>query len=150
VSLYREAGRTSWRALVAAAVIALLVGGAAGYAIGRSSAPDPSLADQVADLKGRLAPAREAIELTTTEYPQAVRDGKIVAPTEYQAAKADVARARVSIAAALADLRAVDAARAQRLQETVAALGTAVDRRVATSEVDELARAVSNALGSGN
>jgi hypothetical protein len=25
-----------------------------------------------------------------------------------------------------------------------------VDRRVATSEVDELARAVSNALGSGN
>lgn len=150
MSLYREAGRTSWRALVAAAVIALLVGGAAGYAIGRSSAPDPSLADQVADLKGRLAPAREAIELTTTEYPQAVRDGKIVAPTEYQAAKADVARARVSIAAALADLRAVDAARAQRLQETVAALGTAVDRRVATSEVDELARAVSNALGSGN
>ena len=150
MSLYREAGRTSWRALVAAAVIALLVGGAAGYAIGRSSAPDPSLADQVADLKGRLAPAREAIELTTTEYPQAVRDGKIVAPTEYQAAKADVARARDSIAAALADLRAVDAARAQRLQETVAALGTAVDRRVATSEVDELARAVSNALGSGN
>jgi fumarylacetoacetate (FAA) hydrolase family protein len=150
VSLYREAGRTSWRALVAAAVIALLVGAAAGYAIGRSSAPDPSLADQVADLKGRLAPAREAIELTTTEYPQAVRDGKIVAPTEYQAAKADVARARDSIAAALADLRAVDAARAQRLQETVAALGTAVDRRVATSEVDELARAVSNALGSGN
>jgi len=150
VSLYREAGRTSWRALVAAAVIALLVGAAAGYAIGRSSAPDPSLADQVADLKGRLAPAREAIELTTTEYPQAVRDGKIVAPTEYQAAKADIARARDSIAAALADLRAVDAARAQRLQETVAALGTAVDRRVATSEVDELARAVSNALGSGN
>jgi fumarylacetoacetate (FAA) hydrolase family protein len=150
VSLYREAGRTSWRALVAGVVIALLVGGAAGYAIGRSSAPDPSLADQVADLQGRLAPAREAIELTTTEYPQAVRDGKIVAPTEYQAAKADVARARDSIAAALADLRAVDAARAQRLQETVAALGTAVDRRVATSEVDELARAVSNALGSGN
>ena len=150
MSLYREAGRTSWRALVAGVVIALLVGGAAGYAIGRSSAPDPSLADQVADLQGRLAPAREAIELTTTEYPQAVRDGKIVAPTEYQAAKADVARARDSIAAALADLRAVDAARAQRLQETVAALGTAVDRRVATSEVDELARAVSNALGSGN
>ena len=150
MSLYREAGRTSWRALVAGVVIALLVGGAAGYAIGRSSAPDPSLADQVADLQGRLAPAREAIELTTTEYPQAVRDGKIVAPTEYQAAKADVARARDSIAAALADLRAVDAARAQRLKETVAALGTAVDRRVATSEVDELARAVSNALGSGN
>ena len=150
MSLYREAGRTSWRALVAGVVIALLVGGAAGYAIGRSSAPDPSLADQVADLQGRLAPAREAIELTTTEYPQAVRDGKIVAPTEYQAAKADVARARDSIAAALADLRAVDAARAQRLQETVAALGAAVDRRVATSQVDELARAVSNELLSGN
>ena len=131
-------------------MIALLVGGGAGYAIGRSSAPDPSLADQVADLQGRLAPAREAIELTTTEYPQAVRDGKIVAPTEYQAAKADVARARDSIAAALADLRAVDAARAQRLQETVAALGAAVDRRVATSQVDELARAVSNELLSGN
>jgi ABC-type sulfate transport system permease component len=150
VSLYRQAGRTSWRVAVAAAVIALLVGGAAGYAIGRSSAPEPSLADQVADLKGRLAPAREAIELTTTEYPQAVRAGEIVAPTEYQAAKADVARARDSIAAALADLRAVDAARARRLQETVAALGAAVDRRVATSQVDELARAVSNELESGN
>jgi len=150
MSLYREAGRTSWRALLAVGVITLLVGGAAGYAIGRSSAPEPSLADQVADLKGRLEPAREAIELTTTEYPQAVRDGKVVEPTEYQAAKADVARARDSIAAALADLRAVDAARAQRLQETIAALGAAVDQRVATSQVDELARSVSDALGSGN
>jgi len=150
MSLYREAGRTSWRALLAVGVITLLVGGAAGYAIGRSSAPEPSLADQVADLKGRLEPAREAIELTTTEYPQAVRDGKVVEPTEYQAAKADIARARDSIASALADLRAVDAARAQRLQETIAALGTAVDQRVASSQVDELARSVSNALGSGN
>ena len=150
MSLYREAGRTSWRALLAVGVVTLLVGGAAGYAIGRSSAPEPSLADQVADLKGRLEPAREAIELTTTEYPQAVRDGKVVEPTEYQAAKADVARARDSIAAALADLRAVDAARAQRLQETIAALGTAVDQRVATSQVDELARSVSDALGSSN
>jgi hypothetical protein len=146
VSLYREARRGSWRSLAAVGAIAVLAGGAAGYALGRSSAPDPSLAEQVADVEERLAPAREAIELTTTEYPQAVRGGKVVAPTEYQAAKSDVGRARDAVADVLSDLRAVDAARARRLQQAIAALAAAVDGRVAREQVDRLARDASDAL----
>ena len=110
MSLYRQAGRTSGRTLLIAAAVALLVGLVAGYALGRGTAPESTLADQVADLRTTLGPASEGIELSATEYPQAVRNGRIVAPTEYQAAKADVQRAKDAVAAARADVRALDLA----------------------------------------
>jgi len=109
MSLYRQAGRTSGRTLVIAAVVALVVGLAGGYAIGRATAPKPTLADKVADLRSSLGPAQEGIELSATEYPQAVRDGRIVAPTEYAAAQSDVQRARDAISGARADVHVLDA-----------------------------------------
>src|SRR5919202_3674582 len=110
MSLYRQAGRTSGRTLAIAAVVALVVGLAGGYALGRATAPKPTLAEQVADLRTALGPAQEGLELSATEYPQAVRGGRVVAPTEYAAAKADVQRAKDAIAGARADLRALQPA----------------------------------------
>jgi hypothetical protein len=146
MSLYRQARGSSPRVLVVVGVVAVLVGGLAGFALGRSSAPDPSLADQVADLRERLAPAGEAIELTTTEYPQAVEGDRVVEPTEYQAAKSDVQRARDTVASAYADLEAVDPAAADRLRRAVAALGAGVARRASEGQVDRLARLARDAL----
>ena len=60
MSLYRQAGRTSGRTLIIAAVVALVVGLAGGYALGRATAPKPTLADKVADLRSALGPPRRA------------------------------------------------------------------------------------------
>ena len=146
MSLYRQAGRTSGRTLAIAAVAALVIGLAAGFALGRSTAPKATLADKVADVRAGLAPAREGIELSATEYGQAVRGGRVVAPTEYSAAKADVQRAADAIAASRADRRALDSARATALERSVADLRAAVSRRADPAAVRRLATAASAAL----
>jgi hypothetical protein len=146
MSLYRQAGRTSGRTLAIAAVVALVIGLAAGFALGRATAPEPTLADKVADLRAKLAPAREGIELSATEYSQAVRDGRVVAPTEYSAAKADVQRVADALASSRADLRALDATRATALEKAVADLQAAVSRRADLATVRRLAVAASAQL----
>jgi hypothetical protein len=146
MSLYRQAGRASGRTLAIAAVVAAVAGVVAGFAVGRLTAPEPTLADKVADLRATLAPAREGIELSATEYAQAVRHGRVVAPTEYGAAKADVQRAADAVAAARADLRALGAARAAGLEKSVAALQAAVGRRADLATVRRLAGAASAQL----
>ena len=87
MSLYRQPGRTAPARSLIAAAVALSSGSSRGFALGRSTAPEPTLADKVADLRATLAPPREGVELCATEYPQAVRDGQVVAPTEYAAAQ---------------------------------------------------------------
>jgi hypothetical protein len=153
MSLYRQAGRASGRTLAIAAVVACLAGLAAGFAVGRLTAPEPTLADKVADVRAKLAPAREGIELSATEYAQAVRNGRVVAPTEYSAAKADVQRAADALASSRADLRALGAARAAALERAVADLQAAVGRRADLQTVRRLGTAASaqlrSALGGG-
>jgi hypothetical protein len=146
MSLYRQAGRASARTLLIAAVAALVVGLIAGFLLGRSTAPKPSLADRVADLRASLAPAREGLELTGTEYGQAVRSGRVVAPTEYAAAKSDLQRASDAIAANEADIRALNAARAAALDRAMAVLRNAVSRRADPATVRRLADTASAAL----
>jgi surface antigen len=146
VSLYRQAGRASSRTVLVAAVAALVVGGIAGFLLGRSTAPKPSLAEKVADLRTSLAPAREGLELAATEYGQAVRAGRVVAPTEYGAAKADVQRASDTIARNAADIRALGAARAAALDRAMAVLRNDVSRRADPATVRRLSDAASAAL----
>jgi hypothetical protein len=152
MSLYRQAGRASGRTVAIAAVAALLVGLIAGFVVGRSTASKPSLAERVADLRASLAPAREGVELAATEYGQAVRSGRVVAPTEYGAAKSDVQRASDAIAKHAADLRALDASRAAALDRAMAVLRNAVSRRadpVAVRRLSDAASAALRAAGGG-
>ena len=153
MSLYRQAGRASGRTLAIAAVVACVAGLALGFVLGRVLAPEPTLADKVADLRAKVAPAREGIELSATEYAQAVRNGRVVAPTEYSAAKADVQRAADTIASARDDLRALGAARAVALERAVADLQAAVSRRADLATVRRLGATASAqlraALGGG-
>jgi len=146
MSLYRQAGRTSGRTLVIAAVAALVVGLIGGYLIGRATAPKPTLAEKVAGLRTSLGPAQEGIELSATEYPQAVRDGLVVAPTEYAAAQADVKRAQDAISGARADVRAIDPARADALERAVADLRAAIDAKRDPDQVKQRSDAASAAL----
>ena len=80
--------------------------------------------------------ALDGLELLEIEYEQAVKDGRVVEPTEYQAAQADVARARAAVAGHSGD-GAVQAAR-----HALRRVAVAVDRRVAP---DALAREVAAA-----
>jgi hypothetical protein len=146
MSLYRQAGRPRGRTLLIAAVVALVVGLGGGYALGRATAPEPTLAENVADLRAKLGRASDGIELTTTEYGQAVRDGRIVAPTEYQAAQADVQRASDAVASVRTDLHEFDAARAAALENALAALAAAVKSKADPARVKQLSDDASTAL----
>jgi hypothetical protein len=146
LSLYRQPGRVAAPPLVLVAVTALVVGLAGGFALGRGTAPEPSLAERIADLRRQLEPAEQGLELTATEYPQAVRAGRVVERTEYQAAQADVNRVKDTVAGARADLRALVPARAAALDRAVGALSSAVDRRAPPAQVRRLSDAGQAAL----
>jgi hypothetical protein len=146
MSLYRQPGRVATRTLALAALATLVAGLAAGFVLGRVTAAEPTLADKVADLRTELRPADQGIELTATEYAQAVRGGQVTAPTEYGAAQADVRRVRDVLATTRADLRALDPARAAALESAVDALDSAVRARVDPSEVQRRSDAAREAL----
>jgi hypothetical protein len=132
--------------LLLAAVAALLAGLLAGFLVGRATAPDSTLAEKVAELRSRVRPAEQGLELTATEYAQGVRGGRVVQPTEYEAARADIGRVDDTLAATRADLRALSADRAGGLDHAVAALRRAVVRRAEPAEVQRLSDAARAAL----
>jgi hypothetical protein len=144
MSLYRQPGRTTTRTLVLVAVGAIVLGLVGGYAIGRATAPKPTLAEKIDDLRAGLGPAREGAELSATEYGQAVRAGRVVEPTEYDAARADIERARTAVNAHLDDLRALG--HAARIQAALAALDQAITSKADPDEVDRRSSALMSAL----
>jgi hypothetical protein len=146
VSLYRQPGRVASRTLALVGVLALVVGLAAGFGIGRASKSEPSLASRLSDLRTGLAPAREGLELVPTEYAQAVRGGRVASSSELGGARAAVTRAQTAIAASRDDLRALNAARAAALDRAVAALATAMAQHRDPAEVKRLADAAGAAL----
>ena len=146
MSLYRQPGRVATRSLVIAGVVALVVGAAIGFVIGRSTKSDPSLREQVAELRSAVAPARDGLELVQTEYAQAVHGGKVVAQTEYQAAQADVKRARDAVASHSGDLAALDPAATATLQQRLAGLAAAIDAKADRAAITTRAHAAQRAL----
>src|SRR4051794_41963439 len=101
MSLYREAGRARRKrriAVVAASAAVLVVVLVVVLASSGSSGP-PSHAHRVASARSAAAEALDGIELLTVEYGQAVRGGRVRAPTGISAAAADVQRGRQALAA---------------------------------------------------
>ena len=126
--------------------VTFIVGGIAGFAAGRATEREPTLAQGLAELRRELRPAQQGIELTATEYSQAVRGGRVIAPTEYAAARQDVRRATDAVAGARAELRALSAERAAAVDRSLASLATAVERRAQPAQVDRLSAAANAAL----
>ena len=134
MSLYREPGQVRRRrqlwigaglgALVAIVVAVVLLAGGGG---------PPSRAERTAAAKAAADRALNGLELVEIEYAQAVKNGQVVAPTEYEAARADVQRARSALSAHEPG---------ERIDRTLAAVAAAVENRVPAGELE---RAVAEA-----
>jgi hypothetical protein len=145
MSLYRVASRRSRLLGLLAPVIALAVGLLGGFLLGRASAPEASIADALADPAADVAEARNALEVLTIEYPQAVSNGAVRAPTEYDAARADVRRAREALASA-DDLAALDPEGYRRASALLAEVAALVERIASPAEVAAGVRTADEAL----
>jgi hypothetical protein len=139
MSLYRQAGRGRLGLAAAAGALGLVAGLAIGLLVARGSGEPPSLRDSQASLRERVSPATSGLELVGIEYQEAVRGGRVVAPTEYAAARADLRRARQAIDASKADLIALRPRLAARLQAQLADLELLVARRAPPAHVVALA-----------
>ena len=142
MSLYRQPGRSRPLLIAAVALVALAAGVGIGFAIGRSTSPDPSAQDVVAQLRARLRPLSAGLELLPTEYPQALH----ASGDEAAAVSGDLARIRGALAAAAGDLRALDPAGARVLSARVASLAAAVRAQAPPADVARLAAQAQSAL----
>jgi hypothetical protein len=148
MSLYREVGRIRPGILVAGALIALAIGFGAGFATGRSTAPEPSLADAVSSVQDEIRRATDALELVTIEYEQAVADGAVQAPSEYEAARADAARAREIFDSRRAELELLSPEATAEAETALGALAEQIDARADPPDVASTAEEAAEALRS--
>lgn len=143
MSLYNEAGRRRRRQTIGAAAAGVVIALVVGFALGRSSAGEPTAAEVVASLREELAPVRGGLDLLPTEYAE-VESG---AGGESAAVDGDLDRIRTALRAAAPDLRALDAERLAALEASLEALYSAVDERAPASRVEQLAAGAAAALG---
>jgi len=142
MSLYRQPGRVRPLVIALVALVALLVGGGIGFALGRGSSPDPTARAVVDQLRGTLRPLGAGLELIPTEYPQS-RQGT---GSEAAAVRGDLDRIDAALRDATPDLRVLDPVGARTLAARVAALAAAVRADATPARVRALAAAAQAAL----
>lgn len=151
MSLYRQAGGARRRATAMAGLVVLLVGGAAGFAIGRGTADEPSLKEQIEGLRKDVQPALGALELVGIEYPEAVEDGEVVAESEYQAALSQ-AQTAVSTLEEATDLGLLSSGRYDQVMSDAARVVSLIEKQDSSAAVEraaDRARAGIDAILSG-
>jgi hypothetical protein len=148
VSLYRQTGERGPILLVALLLIGLLIGGVGGFLAGRGSADDPSAAEVVADARAELAPVAAGLELVPIEYEGAVRDGKVIARTEYEATQGAASRAANGLDALAEDIRAIDASGYETAARAISQLEAAIDSVAPPARIEALAGTASARLES--
>ena len=146
MSLYRQAGRRSWTSILLAVVAGVIIGGVGGYLAGRASKDEPTLSEQLTELRKEAQPLELATEQVRIEYRGTVEDGEVVSPTEYQAAGSSAARAIATFDQLEPDLRALDPNGAERLAQELDSLSELVERRTPQNAVDNQAKATARAL----
>jgi hypothetical protein len=146
MSLYRELGRVRPAKLALTAAVGLLVGGVIGFALGGTASEEPSLRESMQKLQADLRPALGALELVTIEYPEAVRDGRVVAKTEYAAARSQLGTASEAIAASEEELEVLDSEGARALDASLGRLHELVKARGSGEQVRREAEASSAIL----
>jgi len=145
MSLYRVASRRGRLGGLLLPTVALVVGLTVGFLIGRASADEPSLAEALEDPVAHVADARNALDVLTIEYPQAVSGGEVKETTEYEAALADVRRAQGALGEA-EDLGELDQEGYRRATALLTEVADLVARKAAPAVVAARVRAADRAL----
>jgi hypothetical protein len=145
MSLYRVASPHSRLLGLGVPVVALAVGLVLGFLVGRLSAPEGSVAEALSGPAADVAEARNALDVLTIEYPQAVSDGAVQEVTEYEAARTDVQRAQDALASA-DDLEALDAEGFRQAADLLREVGALVERKASPAEVAAKVRDADEAL----
>jgi hypothetical protein len=140
MSLYREPGAIPRRrrlivggVVAAVAVVALVV----VLVAGGDSGP-PTQQERAASARTAATEAADRLDVLRIEYGQAVRDGRVVAPTEYTASGDHVARLDDELHGHAADLDAVDPGAHRQVAATLAAIRAGIRARVEPAQLDRL------------
>jgi len=138
MSLYRETSGRSAKtlALVALGAVALL---AIGFALGRATAPTPSLESQLAELREDSRPAADALELVAIHYG-ATND------STREAASSQLDRARASFEAIEDELALVDREHTRAARAAIEELSSLVASGAPAAEVEQAAADAEAAL----
>lgn len=140
MSLYRVASPRSRLLALLVPAAALVVGLVVGVLVGRATAPEPSLEDALAVPAAKVEEARNALEVLSIEYPQAVES-----ETEYEGAQADVRHAQDAVEAAR-ELQALDPTAYARALALVSQIAALVERKAPPATVAARIRAADSAL----
>jgi hypothetical protein len=138
MSLYRQAGGFSSRALVAALVVGALVGALAGFLAGRGSVEEPSAAEVVADAREALGPVELGLEQIPIEYEGALRGNRVIAQTEYEAAQATSDRTQAALAETAEDMEAINPSGYAAATRAVDRVSAAIDAVVPPARIEAL------------
>ncbi len=145
MSLYRVASRRGRLGGLLLPAVALVVGLTVGFLVARASADEPSLAEALDAPAAHVADARNALDVLTIEYPQAVSGGEVKESTEYEAALADVRRAQDALGDA-DDLGELDPEGYRRATALLTDVADLVARRASPALVAARVRAADRAL----
>lgn len=141
MAIYRPQGRRWIRAAIAAAA-GLLVGLLLGYLLRGS--PDPL--EAVEETRTTLLGAAATLEVVGVEYVEAVEDGEIVAPAEYDGALSALASSRERYAEAAEVVALLSPASARAIDEGYRGLETSIRDLEPEDEVRSDAEALGDAL----
>jgi hypothetical protein len=140
LSLYREPGAVRRRRrLIAAGVAAAVVIVAVAVVLlaGGDSGP-PTEQERAASARSAATEAADRLDVLRIEYGQAVKGGRVVAPTEYTASGEHVARLDEELHGHAADLDAVDPAARRQVAATLAAIRAGIRAHVEPARLDRL------------
>jgi hypothetical protein len=133
MAIYRPR-RSSWPAAMLFVAVGALIGFGIGFALFGSRPVD--LADAAERMAAPLTEARGLVEVAGIEYREAVRDGAVVAETEFQGATGALARAEAAYQSVSGPLARVAPARAEAIDAGFAGLHDLFDSLAPPEEVD--------------
>jgi len=134
MSLYRETSARNTK-VIAGVVLGALILLAIGFAIGRATAPEPSLESQIADVREQARPVADALELVAIHYDASA-----------EAAGAQLDRAVASFEDVEGELALLDPAGTAAARAAIEELSSLVSTGAPAAEVERAAAAAEDAV----
>jgi hypothetical protein len=134
MSLYRETSARSTK-VIAGAVLGAVILLSIGFAIGRATAPEPSLESQIADVREQARPVADALELVAIHYDASA-----------EAAGAQLDRAVASFEDVEGELALLDPVGTRAARTAIEDLSSLISSGAPAAEVERAAAAAEEAV----